>query len=524
MALRAALCAIGTLCLSTSALMAQDLTIGSKLEPNTLDPHFRNAGENHSHLPGMMEYLVWRDQDLVVQPHLISSWEQVDPVTWTFVVRDGVLFHDGTPMTASDFAFVIARVPTIVDSPGDFSGFVEDIERVEITGDLTFTLHLSRPVADLPRDLSALMMISEEVGLDVATRAFDTGAAVIGTGPYRLEAFVPGQHLIMSRFEDYWGGLPDWARVTILPISSDPTRVAALLSGEVDLIDFVPLDDAARLRQDPDIRVFEREESRLMFVAMDSVRDRTPHVWGLDGAALDVNPLQDPRVRTALSLAIDRDLLIDRVLQGAGTPAAQALPPEIECSNQTLSVTAPDPERARALLAEAGYPDGFGLTLHGPSDRYPGGERVVQALAQMWSRIGLDIEVETVTRNVFFPAAADNDYSVYFAGYGATTVLNVLNMIAHTNDREVNRGAANRGRYSNPEVDALIVEASATLDAEQRCALLSRVNEIVFSEDMGIIPLYHPLNIWAARADANVTFEPNAEGLTWIHGASLSPN
>ncbi|MEM1428550.1 MAG: ABC transporter substrate-binding protein [Pseudomonadota bacterium] len=501
---------------------AQELTIGSKIEPGTLDPHYRNSGENHSHLPAMMEYLMWRDADLNVQPHLITELRKIDDVTYEASLREGVVFHDGSTFDAADVAYVVERIPAIPEGLGDFIGFIDEIDRVEIVDAHRVVFHLTEPVADLARNLSSVMALPSELGLDVSPAQFDSGEAVIGTGPYRLESFTPGQGLVLSRFDEYWGAAPDFETVTIQPISNDASRVAALMGGEVDLIDFVPLADAARLREDADIAVFEAPESRLMFAMMDSIRDDSPYVRGADGEPLAENPLRNPAVRRALSLAIDRGLLIDRVLEGAGTPAAQALSPEVACTSADLAVPDYDPDAARALLAEAGYPEGFGITLHGPSDRYPGGERVVQALAQFWSQIGLDVEVETFTRSVFFDRARANEYSIYFAGYGATTTFNVLNAIAHTNDPDLGRGAANRGRYSNPAVDEMIVAASRETDAETRCAMTARINDMVFGQDVGIIPLYHPLNSWAARTDAGVTYAPNPEGLTWLRGASLS--
>ncbi|WP_227287936.1 ABC transporter substrate-binding protein [Boseongicola sp. H5] len=502
------------------AVQAQDLTIGSMLEPGTLDPHFRNSGENHSHLPGMMEYLMWRGPDLSVQPHLITELRKIDDLTYEASLREGVLFHDGSTFDAADVAYVIERIPAIPEGLGDFNGFIDEIERVEIVDDHEIVFHLSEPVADLARNLSAIMALPSELGIDVSPASFDSGASVIGTGPYRLQSFTPGDSLEMVRFDDYWGGTPPFETVTIRPITNDASRVAALISGEVDLIDFVPLADAARLREDVEINVFAAPESRLMFVMLDSIRDVSPYVRDNDGEALNVNPFQDARVRRALAISVDRDLLVERVLEGAGSPAAQAFSSEVSCTSPNVAVPTYDVEEARRLIAEAGYPDGFQVTLHGPSDRYPGGDRVVQALAQFWSQIGLDVEVETFTRSVFFDRARANEYSLYFAGYGATTVFNVLNAIAHTNNPDIGRGAANRGRYSNEEVDALIQQASSETDEAARCDLLERVNELVFSEDVGIIPLYHPLNTWAARAEANVTYDPNPEGLTWVRGAT----
>jgi len=515
-----------TACLTAAALSgaatAKDLVIGSKIEPGTLDPHFRNSGETKSHLPAMTEYMLWEGNDLSVEPHLISELKKIDDKTYEVTLRDGVKFHDGSTLDAADFAYTIKRIPAIPGGLGDFNRFVGAINSVETTGDLTLTLHLSEPVAELGRDLTNIMVLPSELGMDVAPTAFDTGEAVIGTGPYKYKSFVPGQGLTMTRFDDYWGGTPPFDSVTVRPIPSDPSRVASLLSGEVDLIDNVALADAVVLRKNEDVVVYEAPEARLMFVMMDSIRDDSPFIKAKDGSDLDKNPLKDARVREALSLAVDRDLLVDRVLEGAGIPASQMLPETTECVSPNLQVLKADPDRARELLAEAGYPDGFSITLHGPADRYPGGERIVQALAQFWSRVGLEVNVETMTSSVFFDRASANDYSIYFAGYGGSTVFELLNSTAHTNDPEVDRGAGNRGRYSNAEVDELIVRASGAETEQERCDLVQEASDIVFGTDHGIIPLYHPYLFWAARADAGISYEPNPFGYTWVRDIELA--
>lgn len=491
----------------------KNLVIGSALSPSSIDPHFHASGENNTLLPHIYEALVKLDQNYVAMPLLAASWRTVSGRVWEFELRRGVRFHDGSPLTTKDIAYTFARIPRVKNSPGAFTIYTKRIEKIEIIDDYLFRIHTVRPHPYLLNDMSAIFILPHHLGLDVETPAFNTGQAAIGTGPYQLEKWLPGQGMTLKRNEAYWGKGVAWAHVTLQQISSAPTRVAALLSGAVDMIDQVPLADRERLIATPDITLTEYEASRLMFVALDSARENSPHISGPNGEKLEKNPLQDKRVREALSLALNRGAIVKHLLDGAGAPAGQILPATFSEGAPTLAPAVFDAARARGLLAEAGYENGFRLTLHSPSDRYPNDAKIAQAIAQMWWKVGVITQVETQTKNVFFPAAARQEFSAYFSGWATTYTTEAMDGLLHSYAPDKGLGQGNRARYSNKTVDALIMKAHGEMDKEKRKALSLEAQTIVFQEDFGLLPLYFPTYSWAYRSD-RIRYQANAEGST----------
>lgn len=513
--MRIALLAVVLGCLMLAApapSMADELRIGTKVVPSSMDPHYHASGENSTMLPHVYDALVRLDENLHARPALATSWRIVSDTVWEFELRRGVVFHDNTPFTAEDVAFTFARIPNVKNSPGSYEVFTRRIARVEVVSPYRVRFHTRGPHPLLEHDLSGIMILPHHLGADVDTRAFNAGHAALGTGPYRLVSWRPGSDMRLARNERYWGARPEWDSVHFIPIGSNPTRIAALLNREVDLIEDVALADRERLMSNRSVRAYESPLARLMFVHLDSARESSPFVRGADGRALPQNPLRDARVRRALSLALNREAIIEHLLDGAGVPASQVLPARFEGANSMLLPDRYDPAAARRLLREAGYPNGFRITLHATSDRYPNDARVAQAIAQMWWRIGVITEVETLTRNVFFPAAARQEFSAYFAGWGETSVANALAGLIHSYNPGRGMGAGNRARYANAEVDALVDQALATVDARRRNTLLAQAQQIAFRDDQGLIPLYHPTASWASVTD--LTYDANVEGAT----------
>lgn len=496
----------------TCTANAQSLRIGTKVTPSSIDPHYHASGENSAILPHIYDALIRLDHDLHPTPGLATDWRLIGEDVWEFDLRRDVRFHDGSPFTAEDVAFTIERVPNVRNSPGSYAILTKRIAKVEIVSPHRIRFHTDGPYPFLDHDLSGVMIIPKKLGLEVEARAFNAGDAAIGTGPYRYVSWAPGQKLVFARNDDYWGDAPAWKDVVFTPISNDPTRIAALLNNEVDLIDHVPLADRAQLKVNEAVSLVEGPAARIMFVHVDSDRVASPFVAGANGKPLGENPLQNPLVRRALSLAIDRHAIVNYLLDGAGEPASQILPGMFEGTNTSIKPEATNADHARALLAQAGYPDGFRLTLHSPSDRYPNDAKVAQAIAQMWWRIGVITKVETMTRNVFFPAAARQEFSAYFSGWGETSVALALSGLVHSYDAERGFGQGNRARYSNQTVDALIEKALVTVDADERNDLLAQAQAIAFRTDQGLIPIYHPSYAWATRA--NFSFDANVEGVT----------
>ena len=498
---RLALCALALLAPTASA---QNLVLGTKLELNTLDPHFFSAFPTNSSMQYFFDKLVEYDAKLAIRPSLAVSWKLVDDTTWELKLRKGVTFHDGTPFTAEDVIFTIERVPSVPNSPNSFAQFTRGIESVTKVDDHTIVVKTKAPNPQLLSDFANVFIVSSKAAKGATTADFNAGKAVVGTGPYKLVEWVNGDHLVVERNEKYWGPKPAWARVTERVIAKDPTRLAALLAGQVDAIDAVPIPDLERLKREGRFALYRGAAALVHYVALDSTRDESPFVTAKDGKPLGRNPLKDPRVRKALSLAVNRDAIVKRIMEGSAIPAAQLLSEQFPTASKALKPDPYDVARAQALMKEAGWGDGFRLVLHATSDRYPNDSAVAQALAQMWTRIGIKAEVETLPGAVFFTRASKQEFSAFTAQYGAEDSINSLRALVASYDPARGFGTANRTRYSNPVVDGLLTESLVTMDDELRQQKLDRAIRFAMA-DQPLIPVFHPIFDFAARKGLVVT-------------------
>jgi peptide/nickel transport system substrate-binding protein len=305
---------------------------------------------------------------------------------------------------------------------------------------------------------------------------------------------------VLERNDNYWGKKPVWSKVVMRPIPSPATRVAALLSGDVDFIDNVPPSDIKRLKADKDVAIWQSVSNRIIYLHLDTNRDTSPMVTDKEGHPLDKNPLKDLRVRKAISKAINRQGIVDRVLEGVGIPAGQLLPEGFFGVSPNLKVEKYDPNGAKKLLAEAGYPNGFGITLDGPNNRYINDKDIVQAIAPMLTRIGIETKVETMPSNIFFSRGSKLDFSLMLVGWGSGTgeASSPLKSLLATYDKTKGWGPSNRGRYSNPKLDEKLAEALHTVDDAKREKLLQEATEIGIN-DLGIIPLHYEVSTWASK-------------------------
>jgi peptide/nickel transport system substrate-binding protein len=483
---------------------AKPLTIGLASEPTAMDPHFHNLSPNNSLLSHIHEPLVRQDHGQKLIPGLAESWKAIDDTTWEFKLRQGVTFHDGTPFTADDVVFTFERAPDVEGSPSSFGTYTKG-KTVKKVDDHTVHITTAAPYPLMPNDVSTVMIISKKHGMGAKTEDYNSGKASIGTGPFKFKEYVPGDRIVMERNESYWGEKPMWTVVTFKPIKSGPSRVAALLAGDVDLIEQTPTVDLERLKKEPGVALSDGISNRVIYLHLDHARDDSPFVKAKDGSAIK-NPLKDLRVRRAISKAINRDLIVERVMEGVAIKAGQLLPEGFFGVSDKLEPEAYDPEGAKKLLAEAGLPDGFKLTIHGPNDRYINDAKIAEAVGQMLSRIGVDTEVVTMPRSVFFKRASRGgpdgtpEFSFILVGWGSGTgeASSPLKSLLMTHNPERGFGASNRGRYSNPEVDRLTEEALAMVDDAKREAGLAKATEVAIN-DLGIIPLHYQVNVWAAR-------------------------
>jgi len=500
--IRAAAFIAGGLTMMAGDAWAQTLTLAVGSAPTSVDPHYSVLTPNVSLNSHIYDALINRDADSKPIPGLATSWKMLDETTWELKLRPDVRFHNGEKFTADDVAFTIDRVPRVVNSPGGFAIYTRTFTDVIIVDPTTVRLKTASVYPLVPVDLREVKIISRGVGPNPQTDDFNNGKHAIGTGPYRLVAYRNADRAELERNDNYWGPKPHWQKVNYRFISNAGSRTAALLSGDVALIEAVPTTDAADLRKDKRMRIEETVSSRLVYLWLDRSRTGpTPFVQGPNGEILDKNPLNDLRVRQALSMAVNRPAIVERVMEGAAIESAQFLPPGSFSYVPDLNPPPYDPAKAKQLLADAGFPNGLRITLHGPNDRYVNDSKIIQAVGQMWTRIGVQTQVEPSTMPNFIARVVRKELSTFLLAWGTSSgeASNPLRALIATVNPDKGRGSSNRGYYSNPVTDELIEKAMITPDDGEREKLLQQATRIAI-EDVAFIPLHIQKNVWGMSA------------------------
>ncbi len=498
----------------TAQAQAADLTIGRAAEQSSIDPHFAGTSPNGDTAGDMFDRLIASDAHNQSRPSLALSWRAVDPVTWRIELRPGVRFHDGSPFTAEDVVFSLARAKAMVNSPAPFSRAGRGVLSVTAEGATTLLVKTDGPVPRLMEQLGEIYIVSARAAAGRSTAVLNGGAGMVGTGPYAFRSWTPGERMEMAGNPAYWGEAPAWNRVSLRFIKTPAARVAALLAGDVDLIDQVPPADAKQIAGNPKAALYSIAATRLVYLALDSARDISPFVTDAAGHPLPRNPLRDGRVRRALSLMIDRGALAGRLLDGSAEPAGQFVPEGLGGFVPGLKPDGVTIAEARRLLAEAGYPDGFGLTLHASADRLPQDGAVAQAIGQMLRRGGIAINaVIAEPYTVFAPAASRQAYSLFLFSFGTTSSSSAdgLTSVLATYNATTGMGAFNRARYSNPTFDRTLEDALADFDESSRNSTLAAATTIAMT-DHAILPLYWQIIHWATRKP--LTYTPRRDEAT----------
>ena len=508
------LAAIAVAALTTPAQSA-DIVIGIRSEPSSIDPYFHNLGPNNAMLGHIFDRLTDWSPSMQMVGRAAVSWKAIDDTTWEYKLRKGVKFHDGSDLTVDDVIFSFERADAYEGGNSSFRTYTKG-KTLKKIDDHTLHILTAAPYPLMPNDTTTIMIMSSEAkgtgqpdtNKGIAAKDFNDGTATIGSGPYRFIEWKKGDRIVLEKFDGYVGPLAQpWDKVTFKFIKTEPARVAALLAGDVDMIDNVPTSDIERLKSEPSVALSQGVSNRVIYLHMDQFRDRSPFVTTKDGAPMDKNPLRDARVRKAISMMINRPAIVARVMEDVAIAAGQLLPEGFFGRSEMLKPEGYDPAAAKALLAEAGWGDGFGLTIHGPNDRYINDARIAEAIGQMLSAQGIPTKVETMPKNVYFKRASSGgedgqpEFSFILVGWGSGTgeASSPLKSLLATHDRSKGFGASNRGRHSHPEVDRLLEDALATVDDTKRAAILARATEVAIGESQGIIPLHYQVNTWATR-------------------------
>lgn len=509
-----ALCAVGA--------PAQTLRWASQGDAQTMDPHSQNESMTNMVNGQVYERLVSRDRHLNIVPGLASEWTQVTPLLWRFKLRPNVKFHDGSPLTADDVVYSIQRAREPTSLVAVYANALGTPRRVD---DLTveFSLLSYNPI--FLQHLDSMWIMSKAWceqhrvlrPLDFKNReeAY-SGLHANGTGPFMLVTRQPGIKTVYRRNPNYWGRIEgNVQEVVFTPIANDATRLAALVSGEIDLVLDPAPRDVARLRGTPGVKVIDGPENRLIFIGMDQARDKL--LYGR--APGERNPLKDLRVRRALYQAIDVETLRAKLMNGLSAPTGGLTPaPQGAYNDAGIERRFPyDLAAARKLMAEAGLAEGFEVTLDCPNNRYINDEEICIALAAMWAQLKVKVKVVALPRVNFFPKVEKLDTSLYLYGWGgAITDAEVIFTPVFRNRGEHGVGYYNYGNYRNDRFDQLAAQSSTEVDPKKREELIkAALREL--KEQVNVIPLHRQVIPWAARSQVTAVHRAdNWLELQWV--------
>jgi len=366
----------------------------------------------------------------------------------------------------------------------------------------------------VPYDLNSVFIVSRKAAARSGPEDFDSGKAMVGTGPFRFVRFARGDRIELARNDAYWGTKPAWERVAFRIVPTDPARLAGLLSGELDAIEQVPTADLPRIRRDARLNTVQKVSWRTIFFYLDQHRDRAPGLADTAGVPLARNPFRDLRVRRALSKAIDRQAIAERLMDGAAIPASNLVSPPVFGYAPDLKPEPYDREGAKRLLAEAGYPEGFAMTLSATNNRYVNDEQIAQAVAQMLARAGVRARVETLPLNAYLPKGRKGEFAFAMFGWGSFSADLALRALVATPDPDKGFGAFNWSGYSNRDIDALLERAFASVDEKRREALARDAMRLAM-RDHAVIALHHQVAAWAMRKP--LAYVPRTDEFTLAH-------
>ena len=510
--------AVGTMAAGTAH--AKTFRISDQGDALSMDPHSLNESLQLSFTGNIYEPLVAHDKKLGLVPGLATKWTQVNPTTWRFELRRGVAFHDGTPFTADDVVFTFGRA---AGDGSDMKSYTNEIAQVKKIDADTVEIVTKSPFPILPDVISLVYIMSKkwseenraEKPVDKRKGIENTASfKANGTGPFRLRSREPGVRTVLVRNLNYWDKVESNVdEVVFTPIGADATRVAALISGEIDMMQPVPVQDVARLRQNANLNILQGPELRTIFLGMDQARNEL-----LFSNVKGKNPLKDVRVRRAFYQAIDIEAIKTRIMRGAATPTALMIAPGIKGFPADLNKRLPyDPEASKKLLAEAGYPSGFEIKMNCPNDRYVNDGEICQAVAGMLARIGVKVNLEAETKGTYFPKILSRNTSFYLLGWtpGTYDSHNVLNAILGTPDPS-GRGQFNLGGYSNARVDELSKLVQSETDQAKRNAMIAEAFKI-HQDEVGHLPLHQQALAWGMRKNVSLVQLPDNFNLfKWV--------
>ncbi len=476
------------------AVLAQSLVVAIDTPPRTMNPHGSDADANLSRMTNIFDGLLQRTgADGTLVPALAEKFERLDDLTWKFYLRKGVTFHNGNPFTADDVKFSFERL-----SDPEVSEFINSgktIASVEILDDYTVVIKTTMNIPWFANNMHQIFIMDKE-----STENRDPGEVglnPIGTGAYKFVEWVKGSYLKLEANEDYWGGAPQVKTVEERPITEASTRFAALVSGQVDIVSGVPVELYDKVLANPKIDVVQRPARRSIFLSIHNRPD---------------SPTADLRVRQAMYMAINEDEIIEKIMHGHATPAAQIPDPPTIGYNGGIERLPYDLEQAKALMKEAGYENGFNIKLSGPNDRYVNDAQIAEAVAKYLAKIGITVELDVKPKSIFFEEVAEGTLDFYLIGWfdGTFDMGRTFFTLIHSRDDEKGFGSLNGCNYGDAEIDALLQSTADIVDPVERQKALEQLDQMAMDK-VAVIPLHYQEDLYAIQKGKGIQFAPRPD-------------
>ena len=485
---------VGAMIVLGGSAWASSMVVAQDYPPRMMNPHGDDSDAGLSYMANFFDGLLQRKgSDGTLVPALAVKWDHPDLLTWRFFLRKGVKFHNGNAFTAADVKFSFERLTD--PEVSEFINAGKSIDTVRIIDDYTVEIKTKEPIPWFANNMHQIFIMDKE-----STEARDKGDLMvkpIGTGAYKLKEWVKGSYVRLEANKDYWEGAPPVDSVEIRPITESSTRFAALVSGQVDIVTGVPVELYDKILNNPKLEVISRPARRSIFLALGNKPG---------------SPQADLRVRKAMYMAINEDEIIAKIMRGHATPAAQVPDPPTIGYNPANKRLPYNPDMAKKLLAEAGYKDGFDITLSGPNDRYVQDEKIAEAVARYLAKIGIRAKLDVKPKAVFFPEVTKGILDFYLIGWfdGTFDMGRTYFKLIHTRDEEAGHGTFNGTAYSNAELDQLLRSTASIVNPADRKNTLMKLNKMAM-DNICWIPLHYQEDLYAIQKGRNITFSPRPD-------------
>ena len=484
--------------LTGQAIGASSIVVVIDSPPRTMNPHGSDADSNLSVMANFFDGLLQlKGAEGTLTPALAERYEHPDLLTWKFYLRKGVKFHNGNPFTAEDVKFTFERLTN--PEVSEFINTGKNIASIDIVDDYTVIIKTKQPIPWFAIGLHLIFIMDKE-----STEARDPGEVgqkPIGTGAYKFVEWVKGSYLKMEANEDYWEGPPPIKNVDLRPIKESSTRFAALVSGKAELASGVPVELYEKVVQNPKLEVISRPARRAIFLTLGNKPG---------------SPASNILVRRAMYMAINEDEIIEKIMRGHASPAAQIVDPPTIGYNPDLKRLPYNPVMARKLLKEAGYENGFEITLAGPNDRYVQDEKIAEAVVKYLAKVGIKAKLDVKPKSIFFNELSKKKHDFFLIGWfdGTYDAGRTFSKRIHTYEPDTGYGVWNGTLFSDPTIDALIEITTGLVDKEKRLQILQDLNKIVMTDKIAFIPLHYQQDLYAIQKGKGISFKPRPD--RWI--------